>query len=172
MSNLIAAPAVLGTLAVFAIACWWLPNLALVGRAGFYETASLSSGVAAVAVLTQYLVIALLANVLDNSDDFVPTSTNRMAGTLNRCWSMLGAVMVFWPLLLMLWLTSRLSAAVLVTTQIVAIAIAALIALAATTIASLQLARENRVLLSSTVAIAMAAIIWLNRTRIIDGIGA
>ncbi|MDH3748009.1 MAG: hypothetical protein OER97_07350 [Gammaproteobacteria bacterium] len=162
MPRLSAMPAILGGAIVFAVASWWLASIALQGRAGYADAATLSAQAASVAIFIQWLAIALIARS-------VSATSNGTASLWVWEWvSMLAVVLPFWPLLGLLWLTSKLSAITLVASQLIAVLLAALMLVASRAIASLPVGAELRQLLTITASVAVVAVIWLNQSRLAE----
>jgi len=166
MSRLMQMPAILSSAIVFAVASWWLASVALQGRTAYADAGSLSAQAASAAIFVQWIAIALIAQSANVTSD----------GKL-RLWfweylSMLAVVMPFWPLLGLLWLTSKLSATTLVATQFMAVMLVALMLAAARAIASIStsisIGAELRRLLTVAASVAVVAIIWFNQSRLAE----
>lgn len=170
MSRLMPMPAILGSAMVFAIASWWLASVALQGRAAYTDAAALSAQAASAAILVQWIAIALIAQ-----------SANATSNGKVRLWfwewvSMLAVVLPFWPLLGLLWLTSKLSATTLVASQLIAVMLVALMLVAGRAIASISasssasnfMGTELRRLLAAFTSVVVVAIIWLNESRLAE----
>lgn len=166
MPRLSAMPAILGGAMVFALASWWLASIALQGRAAYADAATLSAQAASAAIFVQWLAIALIAR----------SATAKGDGKESRwVWewvSMLAVVLPFWPLLVLFWLTSKLSATTLVVSQLIAVLLVALMLVIGRMFGSLTIGTETRRLLTITTNIVVAALIWTNQSRLIEWVSA
>ena len=134
---------------------WWLASTSLQARVGYIGVPAISAQAAFSLVLGQWLVISLFAGSGDASRSF-------WAGTV----AALNFVVPLWPLFALLWLTSDLSLAILVQTQLIAFMLATTLIVAAGRVARLSIDREYRSFLRSTVGIVVAAAIWMGRNQL------
>lgn len=159
MPRLSAIPGLVAGALVFTCAVWWLASVALQSDGGLTDVTELSTRAAAVVILGQWILIALLATPVSSAIDVQkpPVLANLLATTLP-----------LWPLLAVLWLTSKLSATTLIASQLGAMALAVGIILLGQAITSEKLGAELRHLLSVAAGIAIAAMIWMARTLLIS----
>ncbi len=157
MPRLSAVPGLAGGLLTLAAAAWWLSSLGLEARAGFGGAAALSADLAVIVVIAQWLLVVLLTTA---DDDTPPMRLGDRLAAVPAC------LAPAWPLLMLLWLTSHLSAAVLALSQVLAVAIGAGMTLAAAAIRRIPIGDGFRRQLSLAAGLAVAAGIWLARARI------
>lgn len=134
---------------------WWLASMSLQARHGFLGVPVISGQAAFGLVLGQWLLIGLFAGNGDSSRSF-------SAGAV----AALNFVVPLWPLFALLWLTSDLSFAMLVQTQLVAFILATVMALVAGRVARLSVDRDYGTLLRSAVGLLVAAMIWAGRSHL------
>lgn len=160
MPRLSAIPGLVSASLAAAIGVWWLASVALQQDGGLTDVADLSAGTAAVVILAQWILIALLATQTPPAVDrqITPAVATPLAAT-----------MPLWPLLVVLWLTSRLSAVTLIASQLGAIALAAgMILLGHALTSQKKSGNELRQLLSAAAGIAIASMIWTARTPLMN----
>ena len=141
--------------ALFLVAgIWWLANMSLQAGSGFSGAAVVSAQAAYALVLGQWFLISLFASHGE--------SRRFSAATFET----LDFVVPIWPLIALLWLTSELSIATLVQTQLVAFGLAAALAVVGAGAARLNIDREYCKLLRSTIGVVAAATIWIGRDQL------
>lgn len=163
MPRLSAVPGIVAASLVTACAVWWLSSIALQIDAGLTDVAELSARAAAVLILAQWILIALFATLLAAAID--TRSPPAMANLLT-------VTMPLWPLLAVLWLTSKLSATGLIATQLGALALAAGMILLGQAVTRKMPGDELRQLLSVATGIAIASLIWIARAPLINWVSA
>lgn len=168
MRNIDAEPATLGGIVVLAIAVWWLANIALQVSGGYTGASALSTQAAAVAILAQWSAIALFVRPITSAHKPVQQTSWYWSTWSRDGLATLGVVLPFWPLLIMFWITSRLSAATLVSSQIIAIFLLAIMLFAGRHLASLAIRSDSQRLLANIISFALLVVIWINRTTVID----
>ncbi len=152
-----AIPGVVGALFVLAIATWWLSNVALQVQLSFANVPATSLQAAGIAVLGQWMLVALVTRP-GHGD-------NALRDGLA---SALLAIVPLWPLLALLWQTSKLSALTLALSQVIAVAIAVLVLAVATLLSRTSIALANRQLYRMAASMVLATAIWLLRGPILD----
>ena len=155
MPRLSAIPGLVSSALVAATAVWWLASVALQLGSGFADVTELSTHAAAMVILAQWILIALFVAPACAVFDTQPPRVHA---------NLLAMTLPLWPLLALLWLTSKLSVITLIVSQLGALSLAVAMLLFGRAIASKKLNAELRQLLSVTAGIAVAAMIWLART--------
>jgi len=159
MPRLSAVPGLVAASLLAAGGVWWLASVALQLDGGLTDVTELSARTAAFVILAQWILIALFAAHTEPAPD-TPTAPGLA--------SLLAATMPLWPLLVVLWLTSKLAAFTLIATQLGAIALGAGMILLNRAFKSRSSGNELRKLLTAGTGIAVASVIWMARTPLID----
>ena len=163
MPRLSAIPGLVAAALVAASAVWWLASVALQSAGGLTDVAELSARATAALILAQWILIAVLATQIPSV--ILVQESPALA-------NLLAATMPLWPLLTVLWLTSKLSAITLVGTQLGAMVLAAGMVLLARAITRNKPGDELRQLFSVASGIAIASMIWLARAPLISWVSA
>ena len=155
MRGLSAAPGLLSGTLVFAIATWWLAGIALQlgtdpGGLHLHTTQA-----AVVLVLGQCLLVALST----------PTVARSRA-------DLLAMSLPLWPLLVVLWLTSRLPWTTLIASQVIALLLAAVMLAIAGAIRRKVRDTELQQLLCISAGVACALLIWSLRAPLAELVSA
>lgn len=171
MSRPGAAPAVLGAAITGAVALWWLPGAWLQARGGFAGLPALGAQAAFCLVLAQGALVCLFAPrwfAPSTVGAWIPHDASRRDGasrgkrvpTVRCAAGALLAIAPAWPLLALLWLTSELSALVLVVTQLLLALAAVLLALTGGALARTSFGEPARGVLRGAAGIAAAIAVW------------
>lgn len=152
MLRLSAKPGLVMAVLVSAIGTWWLAGVALQLGSGSADLHAWGARAAAAVILTQWMLIALLT---------APARSDSQAGSL------LAVSLPLWPLLALLWLTSRLSAIDLVASQLLAVLLAMLMIVIAKLITTSIRGAEVRQLATAAAGVVLAAMIWAARGPLI-----
>ena len=143
-----------GLILVVAVGTWWLAGAALEIGGGRDDVAELGARAAVLLVTAQWLAIALFAPHVD-----IPAPTSYRSAAL----SLMSITAPLWPLLAVLWLSSRLSLAAVIGSQLGALALAACLVwatgLAAPARTGTELGQPFRVAIGP----AAAGILWTAR---------
>lgn len=154
MYGLSARPGLVTSALVLCVGVWWLAGIALQSGGGNPDLHELSATAAVVVILAQYVLIALLP---------APATVASRSGALN----ILSSLFPLWPLLALLWLTSRLSLTVLFFSQIVALLIAFTMILAARLLAGKIHDAELQQLATVAASVVFASGVWLMRAPLV-----
>ncbi len=157
MPRVSAIPGVVGALFVLAIATWWLANVALQVHVSFANVPAMSLRAAGIAVLGQWMLVAL-----------VTRPGHGETALRDGLASALLAIVPLWPLLVLLWQTSKLSALALALSQVIAVAIAVLVLVVASLLSRTSIELANQQLFRMSAGIVLAAAIWLLQSPILD----
>lgn len=150
MRRLSARPGLIASMLVLATAAWWLGRIALELGSGSANLNLPGAQAATVLITAQWLLIAFLTTTI---------AANSKTGPLE----LLATSLPLWPLLALLWLTSKLSIFALIASQLVALLLATALALVGKTIAANVRDADFRHLASVAVGVVCATIIWLAR---------
>ena len=154
MSRLIPIAAWLSAALFLASGTWWLANMSLQATSGFSGVPDISAQAAFALVLGQWSIIGLFAGHGSYQGSSAATVAN------------LNFVVPLWPLFALLWLTSELSIATLVQTQLIAVTLAAALTVFGSRVAILNIDHEYQMILRSTLGIIAAAVIWMGRGQL------
>lgn len=157
MPRLNTTPGVLGSLLALAVTAWWLASVALQEGLAFAGVPLLSARATFWLILGQWLLLGLFA-----ARWFC--GTERESASIGGCAATALAVIApAWPLLVLLWLTSSLSAFALLVIQLLAIGFGSAIVLLGGMLGRSSVDMTISDALGSATGVTMAAIIWSSR---------
>ena len=154
MPRLSAVQGNIGLILVVAIGTWWLASVALEIGSGLDDVAGLGARAAIGLVIAQWLAIALFAPRV---------STGTSSSDLSAAMHLLSVTAPLWPLLAVLWLSSRLSLVAIIGSQLGAVILTASLVLGARLASRIATDAEVAHLLRVAMGLAAAAVIWLVR---------
>ena len=157
MPRLSAMQGAVSLVLVVSVGSWWLASLALGIGGRLDDVTGLAAQAAVVLLIAQWLAIALFASHVSKN-----ASTNWQSVMA----SLLSVTVPLWPFLAILWLSSRLSLAVLIGSQLGAVALAGSLGLAARLAARTTPNAELGNLFRVATGLAMAGMIWIARSSL------
>ena len=157
MPRLSAVQGNVGLILLVTIGSWWLASAALEIGSGVDDVAGVSARGTMVLVISQWLAIALFAPHASAS----MSENNQSAAT-----NLLSVTVPLWPLLAVLWLSSRVSLVVIIGSQLGAMALAGSLVLIARLAARATTDAELAHLLSVAIGLVAAVVIWVGRASL------
>lgn len=157
MPRLNATPGMLGSLVVLAVSAWWLASVALQDGRAFAGVPLLSARAAFWLILVQWLLLGLFAVRWFGGTAGTSASIGICAATA------LAVIAPAWPLLVLLWLTSGLSAFALLVSQLLATGFGSAIVMVGGILGRSSVDTTISDALGSAAGLTMAAIIWSSR---------
>ncbi len=151
----------LGTsLALIALATWWLGMLSVQSMHGFADLPVISKQAVGVLLLTQWLIIGLLAPSAALSDR--PLKNGQAAVAAFAPLPVL--IVPFWPLLVLCWMSTDLATVPLLMSQAAALILAVVLIALFHRLSRHVTEQASRVLFGNAFGALVAALLWSQRT--------